>query len=153
MPPPISAEGVASAVGALVGAGGVSRGAARESSRRGAGVHLFVAPSRTSALLAPSEVMAGDDGGWRHVATIPGNHSGCVERRPAYAANGCEFDGKLSLVWLRGALLLYARANLHPTAGGRFVQVTRSASGDPAGPWAPFTLIAIRRYEAHAQLL
>ena len=35
----------------------------------------------------------------------------------------CEYDGRFSLASLRGADLLYARANTNPKGGGRAVQV------------------------------
>lgn len=55
-----------------------------------------------------------------------GSLSSCYEERPHMRAwVGCDFDGKFSVVSHRGALLLYARANLDD-GGARHVQVARS---------------------------
>lgn len=74
--------------------------------------------------------------------------AGCVDRRPRYTGfprlHACEFDGRLSAVRARqGVYLLYARANLQfdVVAGGRFVQVSRSARLD--GSWAAWQPVQI----------
>ncbi|KAL1525993.1 hypothetical protein AB1Y20_020818 [Prymnesium parvum] len=85
---------------------------------------------------------------WRDCRARSGTHPGCVERRIRYFASlarlgECEFDGRLSLVRLRGTLLLYARAN--PAAHGqRFVQV--AASTDEGASWSAFSLISLAGY-------
>ena len=64
------------------------------------------------------------------VPTLRGDHAGCLERRETIRVNGrdvesrgaCEFDGRLSAVRHAGALLVYARANLHAKGGARHVQ-------------------------------
>ena len=45
---------------------------------------------------------------------------------------------------------MYARANLHPRRGGRFIQVAVSRGNDPSGPFGPFALINIAGYEGIA---
>lgn len=62
------------------------------------------------------------------------------------------YDGKLSLVRFRQRFLLYARANLKPAGGGRFVQVAASISSelptDSLDGFGPFSLITIDGYAA-----
>ena len=76
---------------------------------------------------------------------LDGLHAGCIECRRG-RGGACEYDGKLSLVHFRGRFLLFARANLDRSAGGRFVQVARSLSPDPAAGFAPFRRLRIGGY-------
>ena len=69
----------------------------------------------------------------------------CIEKRSAFREHGCEFDGKLSLVWHDGALLMYARANFAADHGARHVQVARSEDG--GATWLPFQVCEIDGYE------
>eukprot|EP00927_Polykrikos_kofoidii_P086334 TRINITY_DN9639_c0_g1_i1.p1 TRINITY_DN9639_c0_g1~~TRINITY_DN9639_c0_g1_i1.p1 ORF type:complete len:507 (+),score=39.38 TRINITY_DN9639_c0_g1_i1:27-1547(+) len=88
-------------------------------------------------------------------------HPGCVDlmsgwngvcvwtkllRTCRYPQCGCEFDGRLSVVHFKQRLLLYARANIKPEGGGRFVQVSSGAVSGRA--WGPFNLITIMEYDA-----
>lgn len=73
---------------------------------------------------------------------LSGTHGGCVECRHQNMGS-CEFDGMLSFARFRGRYLIYARANLQRSHGGRFVQVATSEGGDPAGPYGPFRLLRI----------
>ena len=73
-----------------------------------------------------------------------GKETNCTERRSAFHDSACEFDGKLSVVWHAGALLLYARANLAPDHGARHVQVARSDDGGVT--WHRFRLCEIEGY-------
>lgn len=69
--------------------------------------------------------------------------AGCIERRPDFKK--CEFDGRFSVVAYRGRFFVYARANLNPEGGGRFVQVTSTpleALVCPRPKWAPFRLVS-----------
>ena len=68
----------------------------------------------------------------------------CIEGAFGRAGSPCEFDGRFSLVHLRGEWLLYARANI--AAGTRFVQLTRSRD---LRVWAPFELIRLAGWPAH----
>ena len=43
----------------------------------------------------------------------------------------------------RNQYLIYARANLQPYKGGRYVQVARSETDDPRGPYGAFELLRI----------
>ena len=56
---------------------------------------------------------------------------------------GCALDGRLSAVSFRNQTLLYARANVKPQGGGRFVQVARQ---DELG-WGAFSAIHILDYD------
>lgn len=76
-----------------------------------------------------------------------GLHPGCVECRD-HTGGACEYDGKLSLVRFRGRYLIYARANLEPIKGGRYVQVTSTARDSPKGPWGAFRTLRIAGYGA-----
>lgn len=111
---------------------------------------------------------------------LRGSHPGCIERRDRtrlvwLMERTCEFDGRLSVVFFNGSLLLYARANM-ASHGQRFVQVARSrlasrelnavgsssrtghqAGGGAAGGWGlldsewePFEPIKIHGY-AHTE--
>ena len=76
--------------------------------------------------------------------------AGCLDRRPSrllldapVSGAACEFDGRLSLVHHRGALRLFARANLWENArsGGRWVQTTTSADGGSSwARWEPLRI-------------
>ena len=106
------------------------------------GIWMFEARNR-------SEVLSGR---WtspgRNVSQpIPGDHAGCVEEREHFGG-ACAFDGRFSLTQHRGMLFLYARANTLFEGGGRFVQVTRSASA--RGPWSPFQLLRVEGYDTSA---
>ena len=88
---------------------------------------------------------------------MSGAHPGCLECRREFASNGCEFDGKISIVRFRGRYHVYARANMKLDGGGRFVQAASTvASSDtlPKGehlarsPYAPFARIRIGGYNA-----
>ena len=89
-------------------------------------------------------------------------HPGCVDFKLSHFAYdsgytydcrfpncGCSFDGRLSLVQFRNQTFLYARANVKPLGGGRFVQVTRKES-DESGSWGAFSLIHIHGYDLFA---
>jgi hypothetical protein len=86
----------------------------------------------------------------RHM--MDGRHPGCIEARqqiefPYLAGPGvCEFDGRLSLAWLDGRFLLYARSNA-ASRGRRSVQV--STSTDMIN-WTPFERIALQRHTTHS---
>lgn len=83
---------------------------------------------------------------------IGAQHEGCIDRRvwsgqrAGHCDGCCEFDGRLSAVYHRGAFLLYSRANLRECGerGGRFVQVTSSTD---ARSWGPMRQISVRGYE------
>ncbi len=81
-----------------------------------------------------------------------GTVGGCIERRdrvrmPWIIQDTCEFDGRLSILFFRGELLLYARANMG-SHGQRFVQMTRSRDGGRS--WSRFSPIEIAGYN-HTQ--
>ena len=59
---------------------------------------------------------------------------GCIERRTTVHAGsgGCQMDGKLSAVFFRGELWLFARANMAPKGGARHVQVSHTPMVDGA---------------------
>ncbi|KAJ1452138.1 hypothetical protein M885DRAFT_327882 [Pelagophyceae sp. CCMP2097] len=57
----------------------------------------------------------------------------------------CEFDGRVSLVHFKGELYAYVRANVHPQAGGRYVQFVKRSLA-PAGAWSNFQMISIQNY-------
>ena len=78
---------------------------------------------------------------------IDGHHPGCVEQRPEYAPVG-QFDGKLSLARFQRRFYLFARANLKPLGGGRFVQVAVSKGDDPTSSWGAWQLISIEGYKS-----
>ena len=80
------------------------------------------APRGVSALFSLSREDA-NAGGWARLFSGVTGKMGCVEAR-AKTKYVCEFDGRMSVAVHRGRLFLYARANLHASAGGRFVQVT-----------------------------
>lgn len=75
------------------------------------------------------------NGVWRRV--LRGKHTGCIERRVDFAPR-CEFDGRFSLAKIGSEWFVYARANLNPLGGGRFVQVTTTKDFDK---FSPFRLI------------
>ena len=78
---------------------------------------------------------------------IKGPHAGCVTMRHH---NGvCEYDGKVSVVHLRGRYHLFVRANLK-VRGGRWMQVASSEADDPFGPYLPFQLLQMRGYDENA---
>ena len=95
----------------------------------------------------------------RPVKVFDGEHAGCTERNYGHldannrrhaqwrervkrraarygAGEGCEFDGRLSLVWYRGKWMLFTRANTGK--GVRGVQVTTSRD---LRVWSPFRLV------------
>jgi len=83
---------------------------------------------------------------------------GCLECRRAFVNNGCEFDGKISVVKFRGRYIVYGRANMKAGGGGRFVQAAATvatAEGpqkgkhDVGGPYGPFSRIHIGGYHPH----
>lgn len=78
---------------------------------------------------------------------IGAHHRGCTDRRLRTGYRACQYDGRLSLVQLRGLYLLYSRANLRECSdrGGRFVQVAASLD---LHRWRPMQMISIRGYEA-----
>jgi len=83
-----------------------------------------------------------------------GYHPGCIEWRVKgfyIARNGnvtaCEYDGRLSAVEFKSAVLLYARANVLPHGGGRFAQVTLSHDTER---WTPFRPIVVQDYRPAA---
>ena len=81
-----------------------------------------------------------------HGVVLGPMHPDCIEMRAGLPAEGCEFDGRISVQRFKGRYYLYARANMRREGGGRFVQVTSAAS--PEGPWAPFQLVAFQgRYD------
>ena len=68
-----------------------------------------------------------------------GNYGGCVEGRgPKGRFNGCEFDGRFSLVHYRDRFLIFARANI--ASGLRSVQMI---SSEDLVEWSPFQLINV----------
>jgi len=75
---------------------------------------------------------------WRRKLQLNGSHPGCDERRDFWAPI-CEFDGRLSVVYRPGRVLLYARANTRRVGNGRFVQVASSADG--RSNWSSFERI------------
>ena len=86
---------------------------------------------------------------WERVKRAPiitGRHPGCVERRRGLDGV-CEYDGKLSLARYRERFYMYARANLKPDGGGRFVQVAQSAGDSPSSGFGPFALLSILGYD------
>ncbi|CAJ1331502.1 unnamed protein product [Effrenium voratum] len=83
-------------------------------------------------------------------------HPGCLDLKLSHYAHdsgfswncrfpncGCALDGRLSAVSFRNQTLLYARANVKPQGGGRFVQVARQ---DELG-WGAFSAIHILDYD------
>ena len=107
----------------------------------GAGIRLFMADSA-------AEVHSGR---WLSSAgsvIIRNDHPGCIEARPQF--NGkCEYDGKLSFVRMASAgsvvWHVFARANLKPLGGGRFVHVANASSAQ--GPYGAFQRIQIDGYD------
>ena len=115
-------------------------------------------------------------GVWRLTAELPMNesgpvwkfhkeveishfHPGCVDFKLTHFAYdsgysyhcrfpncGCALDGRLSLVSFQNQRFLYARANVKPLGGGRFVQVARQKDG----AWGAFSLIHIHGYDLFA---
>ena len=72
-----------------------------------------------------------------------GQHPGCTERRrhiTSADAPSCEYDSHFSIVDFQDQVLLYARANLHPRSGGRYLQVARGPHG--ASRLGPFQVRA-----------
>ena len=73
-----------------------------------------------------------DDGAWAAPRVVFGRErlwgTSCVERRRTLHAGsgGCQMDGKLSAVFFRGEVWLYARANMAPKGGARHVQVSHT---------------------------
>ena len=79
---------------------------------------------------------------------LTGTAAGCVEKRHDFAGAGCEFDGKLSVVYFNGRFLLFARANLGPNGGARHVQM---ASADASlTSWTPFRVVQLPGIHAGA---
>ena len=79
---------------------------------------------------------------------IRGDHPGCIEARSGW--NGiCQYDGKLSFVRMASAgsvvWHVFARTNLKPPGGGRFVQVANASSVQ--GPYGAFQRIQIDGYD------
>ena len=107
----------------------------------GAGIRLFMADSA-------AEVHSGR---WLSSAgsvIIRNDHPGCIEARPQF--NGkCEYDGKLSFVRMASAgsvvWHVFARTNLKPYGGGRFVQVANASSVQ--GPYGAFQRVQIDGYD------
>ena len=75
-----------------------------------------------------------------------------------YPNCGCEYDGRLSVLWFKGKLLLYARANVKPRGGGRYVQlaIASSESSDTgcaeqsgSKSFGPFSLINLMGYDMY----
>lgn len=101
----------------------------------------------TTALAAASRD-ALEGRGLRRVKDASGNDvpgftsrlSGCVDlRRQNYPK--CEFDGRFSLArFASGRTLLYARANMAPEGGGRYVTVAE-IDGTTMAPRAPMEMI------------
>ncbi|KAJ1448578.1 hypothetical protein M885DRAFT_538679 [Pelagophyceae sp. CCMP2097] len=109
------------------------------------GIHFVQAADRASAV-------GGYGAGWCDLAALrlTGNHTGCIEKRSKdyLSVRGrmhCEFDGRVSLVHFKGELYAYVRANVHPQAGGRYVQFVKRSLA-PAGAWSNFQMISIQNY-------
>ena len=107
----------------------------------GAGIRLFMADSA-------AEVHSGR---WLSSAgsvIIRNDHPGCIEARPQFKGK-CEYDGKLSFVRMASAgsvvWHVFARTNLKPPGGGRFVQVANASSVQ--GPYGAFQRIQIDGYD------
>ena len=107
----------------------------------GAGIRLFMADSA-------AEVHSGR---WLSSAgsvIIRGDHPGCIEARPTFKGK-CVYDGKLSFVRMASAgsvvWHVFARTNLKPPGGGRFVQVANASSVQ--GPYGAFQRIQIDGYD------
>ena len=121
------------------GMGGIGRKDGAEFAE--AGIHLFTADSA-------AEIHSGR---WLSSAgslIIRGDHPGCIEARPGW--NGiCEYDGKLSFVRMASAgsvvWHVFARTNLKPYGGGRFVQVANASSVQ--GPYGAFQRVQIDGYD------
>ena len=79
---------------------------------------------------------------------IRGDHPGCIEARPTFKGK-CVYDGKLSFVRMASAgsvvWHVFARANLKPLGGGRFVHVANASSAQ--GPYGAFQRIQIDGYD------
>ena len=116
-------------------------GGCQQSDMDTSGIRLFTADSA-------AEIHSGR---WLSSAgsvIIRGDHPGCIEARPAF--NGlCEYDGKLSFVRMASAgsvvWHVFARTNLKPLGGGRFVQVANASSAQ--GPYGAFQRIQIDGYD------
>ena len=86
-----------------------------------------------------------------HTIITGDSPSGCVDRRPYYTGfprlQACQFDGRLALTRaVNGGFLLYARANLRfgAVSGGRFVQVSQSASLERGwAAWQPVHILGV----------
>ena len=105
------------------------------------GIRLFTADSA-------AEIHSGR---WLNSASsviVRGDHPGCVEARPKFHGI-CEFDGKISFVRMTSAgsvvWHVFARTNLKPHGGGRFVQVASASSAQ--GPYGAFQPIQIDGYD------
>lgn len=75
---------------------------------------------------------------------LDGHHQYCIEMRDR-VKGACEFDGKLSVVHIRGVWYLFSRAN-QQQEGGRYVQVAVSHTG-PTGPYSKFEQLRIKGYK------
>ena len=71
-----------------------------------------------------SEVL---NSGWRLVSKdrLKGDAKGCVETMTSHPLKLCKFDSQFSIAPIGKELLLYTRANVNASGGGRYVQVTR----------------------------
>ena len=122
----------------FIGMGGIGF---QNGGAEGAGIRLFTADSA-------AEIHSGR---WLNSASsviVRGDHPGCVEARPKW--NGiCEYDGKVSFVRMTSAgsvaWHVFARTNLKPHGGGRFVQVASASSAQ--GPYGAFQPIQIDGYD------
>ena len=118
---------------------------------RSLGPELEFAPGASAALLDNSSMRLGrtavsaSSPNWGGVRwAMDGLQPGCIEKREMrWVTKGvCEFDGRLSLVWFKGAYLLYTRMNPSPR-GSRFVHAARSTDGLAWGELQP---LSIRNY-------
>ena len=76
--------------------------------------------------------------GWSHIFKdrLSGTAKGCVETMSSHPKRLCKFDSQFSMVELKKTLLLYTRANVNASGGGRFAQVaTVNATDRTFGPF------------------
>ena len=71
--------------------------------------------------------------------TFDGHHRGCKDIREKVKGI-CEFDGKLSAVLHKGALMIFARSNLNTRHGARHVQMISSTN---RSSWTDFRQIEV----------
>lgn len=100
---------------------------------------------RSVARLMPLPAWGPQDWSAPQLVTTGDAGTGCLEMRKRFKRTGCEFDGRLSVAWHDGALLLFARANMGDRHGARHVQVARSL--DAGVTWGTFQLCELDGYE------